>query len=327
MNTFIDWFARNPVAANLLMVFLIVSGVFAGLTVKQEVFPEFSLDRVTIDVAYLGAAPEEVESAVTIRVEEAIQGSDGIKQITSTAAEGMATVSVELDLGADPRKVVDDIKSNVDAITTFPTEAEKPIIRELTTRQQVVDVAVSGPADELTLKRVAEGVRDDLAGLPEITQVEVIGARPYEIAIEVSEVALRRHGLLFDDVAAAVRRSSLDLPGGSVRAAGGEILLRTIGQAYRGQQYENLMLLTRADGTRLRLADPRPAPSGSGWRSSPGCTRLATRFATASVRCGLASSRQPRPWVSVCKISGVRCDRHSMARRLSVFREVETTCV
>ena len=255
MNTFIDWFARNPVAANLLMVFLIVSGVFAGLTVKQEVFPEFSLDRVTIDVAYLGAAPEEVESAVTILVEEAIQGSDGIKQITSTAAEGMATVSVELDLGADPRKVVDDIKSNVDAITTFPTEAEKPIIRELTTRQQVVDVAVSGPADELTLKRVAEGVRDDLAGLPEITQVEVIGARPYEIAIEVSEVALRRHGLLFDDVAAAVRRSSLDLPGGSVRAAGGEILLRTIGQAYRGQQYENLMLLTRADGTRLRLAD------------------------------------------------------------------------
>ena len=202
MNTFIDWFARNPVAANLLMVFLIVSGVFAGLTVKQEVFPEFSLDRVTIDVAYLGAAPEEVESAVTIRVEEAIQGSDGIKQITSTAAEGMATVSVELDLGADPRKVVDDIKSNVDTITTFPTEAEKPIIRELTTRQQVVDVAVSGPADELTLKRVAEGVRDDLAGLPEITQVEVIGARPYEIAIEVSEVALRRHGLLFDDVAA-----------------------------------------------------------------------------------------------------------------------------
>lgn len=129
MNTFIDWFARNPVAANLLMVFLIVSGVFAGLAVKQEVFPEFSLDRVTIDVAYLGAAPEEVKNAVTIRVEEAIQGIDGIKQITSTAAEGIATVSVELDLGADPRKVVDDIESNVDAITTFPTEAEKPIIR------------------------------------------------------------------------------------------------------------------------------------------------------------------------------------------------------
>ena len=255
MNALIDWFAKNPVAANLLMIFLIVSGLFATASIKQEVFPEFSLDMVSIEVPYLGAAPEEVESAVAVRVEEAIQGLDGIKQITSTSSEGMASVSVELELGADPRKVVDDIKTNVDAITTFPIEAEKPIIRELTTRRQVVDVAVSGATDELTLKRVAERVRDELAALPEITQVEVIGARPYEIAIEVSEVALRRHGLQFDDVAAAVRRSSLDLPGGSVRADGGEILLRTIGQAYRGEEYEDLTLLTGPDGTRLRLAD------------------------------------------------------------------------
>ncbi len=255
MNSIIDWFAHNSVAANLLMIFLVVSGVFAGVTVKQEVFPEFSLDMVTIEVPYLGAAPEEVESAVAVRVEEAIQGVDGIKEITSTSSEGMASVQVELELGADPRKVVDDIKSSVDAITTFPTEAEKPIIRELTTRQQVVDVAVSGAADELTLKRIAERVRDDLAALPEITQVEVTGARPYEVSIEVSEVALRRHQLQFDDVADAVRRSSLDLPGGSVRAESGEILLRTIGQAYRGEEYANLTLLTRPDGTRLRLAD------------------------------------------------------------------------
>jgi len=255
MNGLINWFARNPVAANLLMVMLVVSGGFATFTVTSEVFPEFSLDMVTIEVPYLGAAPEEVESAVSVRIEEAIQGIDGIKQITSTASEGMGMVQVELELGADARKVVDDIKSNVDAITTFPIETEKPIIRELTTRQRVVDVAVSGAADELTLKRVAEGVRDDLAAIPAITQAEVTGARPYEISIEVSETALRRHGLRFDDVADAVRRSSLDLPGGSVRAESGEILLRTIGQAYVREDYEDLVIMTGPDGTRLRLAD------------------------------------------------------------------------
>jgi multidrug efflux pump subunit AcrB len=255
MNGVINWFARNPVAANLLMVFLIVSGAISTLTVREEVFPEFSLEMVTVEVPYLGAAPEEVESGVSVRIEEAIQGIDGIKKITSTAYEGMGVVQAELELGADPRKVVDDIKSSVDAITTFPRETEKPIIRELTTRQQVVEIAVSGVADELTLKRVAEQVRDGLTALPEITQVEVVGARPYEISIEVSETALRRHGLRFDDVAGAVRRSSLDLPGGTVRAESGEILLRTIGQAYGRQDYERLVLLTRSDGTRLLLED------------------------------------------------------------------------
>ena len=156
---------------------------------------------------------------------------------------------------ADSGRVVDDIKGRLDAITTFPAETEKPIIRELTNRQQVIDVAACPvAAEETTLKSIAERVRDELSVLPGITQAEVVSARPYEIAIEVSESALRRHGLTFDDVAEAVRRSSLDLPGGSVRADSGEILLRTVGQAYRGREYEDLVLLTRADGTRLTLS-------------------------------------------------------------------------
>ena len=255
MNGMITWFAKNPVAANLLMIFIVVSGAISILSVNSEVFPEFSLDVVSIQVPYLGAAPEEVEEAVSIRVEEAIQGLDGIKQITSTASEGMGMVMVEFELGADAGKVVDDIKSRVDAIDTFPVETEKPIITELVARNQVVDVAVSGAADEFTLKAVAEQIRDELSAVQGISQVEITSARPYEISIEISEVALRRHGLTFDDVAAAVRRSSLDMPGGSVRADSGEILLRTIGQAYHGAEYEELVLLTRADGTRLRLRD------------------------------------------------------------------------
>ena len=254
-NGGIAWFARNPVAANLTMVFIIVSGLIATTTVKEETFPEIELDRISIQVPYLGAAPEEVEDGVVIRIEEAIQGIDGIKQIQSTASEGSASVMVELELGADARRVVDEVKNNVDAITTFPLETEEPIIRELTARNQVTDIAIAGDTDVFALKTLAERVRDELAAMPEITQVDIVSAPPYEISIEVSEVALRRHGMTFDQVANAVRRSSLDLPGGSVRTDGGEILLRTIGQAYRGAEYEDLVLWTRSDGSRLRLGD------------------------------------------------------------------------
>ena len=255
MKGMIAWFAHNGVAANLMMVFIVASGIIAVTTVREEVFPEIELDRINIQVPYLGAAPEEVEEAVTIRIEEAIQGIDGIKEIQSTAAEGIGTVIVELELGADARKVVDEVKSSVDAITTFPVETEKPVVRELTGRMQVTDIAVSGDVDRFTLKATAERIRDELAALPGITQVDIVSAPPYEISIEVSEVTLRRHGLTFDQVADAVRRSSLDLPGGSVRTEGGEILLRTVGQAYRGEEYANLVLWTRADGSRLRLGD------------------------------------------------------------------------
>ena len=251
----IAWFARNPVAANLMMVFIIASGVIATGAVTEEIFPEIDLDRISIQVPYLGAAPEEVEEGVVVRIEEAIQGVDGIKEIVSTAAEGNASIMVELELGADARRVVDEVKNNVDSITTFPLETEEPIIRELIARNQVADVAISGQTDIFALKLLAEEVRDELSALPEITQVDVVSAPPYEISIEVSEVALRRHGMTFDQVADAVRRSSLDLPGGSVRTDGGEILLRTIGQAYRGDEYENLVFWTRSDGSRLRLAD------------------------------------------------------------------------
>ena len=255
MKSIIEWMARNSVAANLLMVFIGVSGFVAITTVTEEVFPEIELDRISISVPYLGAAPEEVEEAVAIRIEEAIQGIDGIKEIQSTSSEGTASVMIELELGADSRKVVDDVKSNVDAISTFPIETETPIITELTARNQVTDIAVSGHTDIFTLKALAEQVRDELSVLPEITQVDIVSAPPYEISIEVSEVALRRHGMTFDQVADAVRRSSLDLPGGSVKTSSGEILLRTIGQAYRGEEYEELVLWTRADGSRLQLGD------------------------------------------------------------------------
>ncbi len=255
MNRAIAWFAENRVAANLLMFSIFAAGFFSLQKVKMEVFPEFSSDTISISVSYLGAAPEEVEEGVCIRIEEAIQDLEGIKKITSTASEGVGSVSVEIQTGEDTRKLLDDIKSRVDAISTFPNETEKPVIQELLIRRQVINVAVTGNTDEKSLKGFAEQVRDEISDLPEVSQVELSSARPYEISIEVSEDALRRYDLTFTEIAQAVRLSSLDLPGGSIRTSSGELSIRTKGQVYLGNEFENLILRSLNDGTRLKLGD------------------------------------------------------------------------
>jgi multidrug efflux pump subunit AcrB len=255
VNRAIAWFAGNHVAANLLMMLLVVGGLLSIPTIKQELMPELSLDVVTVRVAYPGAAPIEIEEGICIRIEEELQGLQGVKRISSTAAEGLCLVSVELVAGEDVRRRLDEIRSRVDGIDSFPEEAEKPVIVQANVRFQVLDVAVSGDVDEATLKRLGQQVRDEIAALPGITDVELVATRPYEVAIEVSEDALLRHELTFDHVVRAVRRSSLDLPGGSLKTAGGEILIRTKGQAYRGGEFEKLVLLSRPDGSRLQLGD------------------------------------------------------------------------
>jgi multidrug efflux pump subunit AcrB len=206
-------------------------------------------------VPYLGAAPQEVEQGVCIRIEEELEGIEGVKQIRSNANEGLCTVSVELFDDTDRSKALDDVSNRIDAIDTFPTETEKPIVNLVTVIRAVLDIAVTGPTDERTLKVVGQQVRDDMAKLPGVTQVELRNTRPYEVSIEVSETSLRRHGLSFDDVAQAVRTRSLDLPGGSIKTGSGEILLRAMGQAYWGEEYEDLVLRTQPDGTRLYLKD------------------------------------------------------------------------
>ena len=255
MNRAIAWFAENRVTANLLMIVIIAAGLLSLLQIKIEVFPEFDSDNISVAVSYLGAAPEEVEEGVCIRVEEAIQDLEGIKKIRSTAAEGVGRVNVEVKAGYDARQLLDDIKARVDGINTFPEETEKPVIQEILLRYQVINIAISGQTDERSLKIFGERVREELIDLPEISQVELSAARPYEISVEVSEGSLRRYGLTFDEVAQAVRRSSIDLPGGSIRASSGEISLRTKGQAHHGEEFENIILRSFADGTRLRLGD------------------------------------------------------------------------
>jgi multidrug efflux pump subunit AcrB len=251
----IAWFATNHVAANLIMGVLIVGGLLTAPFIRQEIFPELETELVTVSVPYLGAAPEEVEEGICIRVEEELEGIEGIKRIRSNSVEGFGVVTAELMTGTDIARAVDEIKARVDAISTFPDEAERPIISHVRVQRDVLNVAVSGDADERTLKILGERVRDEIAALPGITHVQLANARPFEISVEVSEESLQRHGLTFDQVAHAVRRSSLDIPGGSIKSEGGEILLRTKGQAYRGEEFANLVLVTRADGTRLTLGE------------------------------------------------------------------------
>tara|TARA_A100001037_G_scaffold6171_1_gene6200 strand:- start:6939 stop:10286 length:3348 start_codon:yes stop_codon:yes gene_type:complete len=251
----IAWFAQNPVAANLLLGVMVVAGIATLPFMPQKSFPDIDLNVVTVSVLYLGAAPEEVEEGVCIRIEEALEGVEGVEKIVSNANEGVCQVTVELLENANADRALGDVKNRVDAIDTFPEETEKPVITLVLPKRPVLDIAVTGPADERELKEVGQRVRDEIIALPGVTQVDLASTRPYEVSIEISEASLRRYGLTFSQVADAVRRASLDLPGGSIKTEGGEILLRTKGQAYWGPEFEELVVLTRADGTRVYLRD------------------------------------------------------------------------
>ncbi len=251
----IAWFVRNPVAANLLMATMVVGGLVAAPGIPQRIFPDIDTQIVRVTIPYPGASPLEVEQGVCIPVEEEVESVAGIETVSSTASEGSCSIWIELfpDVEADP--VTAEIKNRIDGITTFPDEAEEPKVSKLQIVRPVVDVALSGPIGEAPLKELGRRIRDEIVALPSVTQVDLVYDRPYEISIEVPEESLRRHGLSFDQVVQAVRRSSLDLPGGSIKSAGGEILLRSLGRAYRGPDFEDLVVITRPDGTRITLAD------------------------------------------------------------------------
>ena len=255
MKSVITWFIDNAVAANLLMWLLLVGGVLSIYTVHKEQFPNIDPEVVSISVAYLGAAPEEVEKAVCIRLEQALEGVVGIESMNSFAMEGNCMVQASLDMDTDTILTVNAIKSRVDSINTFPAETERPSVSKFMMTGGVAAITISGHAETRVLKELAYEVRDELVAIPGISQVDTAYIQADEISIEVSEYALRKHGLSISQGADAVRRSSLDMPGGSIKTEGGEILLRTMGQAYAGSEFESIVVLTRADGTRVTLDD------------------------------------------------------------------------
>ncbi|MCB9627421.1 MAG: efflux RND transporter permease subunit [Sandaracinaceae bacterium] len=251
----VAWMARNGVAANVLMFVLVLGGLLALLNVRQEVFPEVELDTISISVVYPGASPAEIEQSIILAVEEAVQGLDGVKEVRSAAYEGNGLVLVELVLGADQDRALNDAKSAVDRITSFPMDAERPVVSLISNRTQAISLVLYGDLDEATLRSLAEDTRRDLLADSRITYVEIGGTRELEISIEVPEAQLRQHGLTIDDIANRVRAASVELPAGTVRTTAGEVLLRTTERRDRGAEFGDIAVLARPDGTQLLLRD------------------------------------------------------------------------
>jgi multidrug efflux pump subunit AcrB len=249
------WSIHNRVTVNLIMVFIIAAGALTLTRMRRELFPQFALDMINVSVTYAGASPEEIEEGICIKIEERIKGLEGISRTFATAREGLGSVTIEVDSDADVRKVLDDIKTEVDRIDTFPEEAEEPIITEIVQRDPTVFVAIYGEVSENLLREIAENIRDDLIDTGPISLADFVGVRDYEISIEVSEENLRKYGLSFDQLVQAVRTGSIDLPGGTIKTSQGEILVRSKGQLYTGREFEDLPLITMAAGTVVRLGE------------------------------------------------------------------------
>lgn len=261
----ISFFARNGVAANLLMFAIILAGVYALFSrqIPLEVFPEFESRTISVSVNYRGATPEEVEESVVIRVEEAISDVEGIEEMVSTANSSGGNVTVEIDEDYDLREVQDLIESRIDALEDFPPgDAENVVIRRAESSRWVISVVISGDLSERDLADLGAHVRDDIVELEEITNAELQGTRPYEISIEVDEESLQRYGLSFNQVAQALRQSSIDVPAGTLETLSGEVVLRTKGRAYNKEEFEAITLVARENGSRITVGDVAEVKDG-----------------------------------------------------------------
>ncbi len=253
MNQFLGYFVGNRVFANILTIVILVSGLISVMLMRREMFPEFSLDMITVQIFYPGADPEEVEEGICRKIEEALDTVEGIKRYTTVASENMGMATIEVMDSYDLSKVYDKVRNAIDSISTFPKDAEKPITNEVTIRREVVQIALSGNLPDKTLKEWAEQVKDELQALPEISQVFIFGAKQYEIGIEISEEKLQKLGLTFSQVASAIRSGNLNISGGLIRSKGAEIRIRTIGRKYYADELAKIVILAKPTGEVITL--------------------------------------------------------------------------
>ncbi|WP_232362498.1 efflux RND transporter permease subunit [Desulfogranum mediterraneum] len=249
------WMVHHRVAANLLMIFLLLGGLVSTRTIKKEVFPEFELDTVTVSVAYPGAGPEEVEQGTVLVVEEAISSVEGVAEVSARAVEGSGTVIAELIEGEDRQKVLQEIKQEVDRITTFPDEAEEPVVSLQNRKREVLQLSLYGDLSQQLLRALGEQLRDRLLQQAEITQVSITAARDYEIQVEISQDQLRTHDLSLATVATAIGAASVEMPGGEIETSGGEILLRVKERREWAHEFGRIPIVTAPDGTVVYLED------------------------------------------------------------------------
>lgn len=253
MKRILAAFAGNSVFANIFLVLILMAGGIAAISMIRENYPEFSVDIITISVVYPGADPEETEEGISRKIEEALEGLEGVKQCTTESRENAGITIIEVKENYEINDVLDRVRAKVDAISTFPMDAEKPVITEITVKEPVVILYLSGEMSERCIKEWAERIKNDIQQIPEISQVTVFGARDYEIAIEVSEERLREYNLTFNQVVDAVRRSNLNLAGGTIRTRGEEIRVRTVGRKYTGKELSQIVVMARPEGEIITL--------------------------------------------------------------------------
>ena len=251
----IAFFARHPTAANLLMLLILVLGLVALPSLRRETFPDFTINQVQVKVLYPGATAEEVENAVCQRIEDAVDRVENVDEVICEAREGIATATVDMTDGADPDRSLEDVKTEVEAIDTFPDLVKKPVISRLNRTDRVTSIAITGPMAPADLKVYAEGVRDRLLTVAAVSQVTLSGFSDRQFRIELDEAALRRHGLSAEDVARTMARQSVDLPAGLVEAQDRTILVRFVDERRSVPALEDLVVIARRGGTELRLGD------------------------------------------------------------------------
>ena len=253
----IGWFTKNPVAANLLMILVICAGIISALNISKNMFPVGELDQISISAFYPGAAPVEVEKGVILPMEAALQGLKGIKKINSSAGRDVAFINLEIESNEDIQEVMSQVENRIDSIVNFPADLERPTVRRATMDEArwIMGIAVYGDMDERTRKVMGQEMRDELLLLPEIKRLVLWGVDPYEISIEVQEDRLREYNLTLNEVAQVLRNSSLDLPAGMIRSAEGNVLVRTQGKAYTGENFAKIVVRSKSDGTKLLLSD------------------------------------------------------------------------
>jgi multidrug efflux pump subunit AcrB len=252
----IAWFAKNDVAANLLLVVIMLSGLYVASTqIPVDLFPEFEQRQVQVSMNLSGSSPQELEEGITIKVEEAVQDLEGIRQITSQSREGSASITIEVEEGYDVREILDEVKIRVDGINNFPVDAENLLIQVPQRRRDAIGIVIYGDYDAVTLRRLAEDIRDEVANLDAISQAEVSNTLPFEISIEIPELSLRKFGLTLEQVADVIRQNSRDVSAGNLKTQGGDIFIRSRGQAYRASEFADIPVITTQDGTMIKLND------------------------------------------------------------------------
>ncbi len=251
----IAWFARNPVSANLMMILIIITGTLSAFNMPRTLTPDFEIYWLQVEAEYPGATPEEVEQSIVLKIEEALREVEGLESVVSRSFNSRALVRMEVNSDYDVNDVQAEVRSAIDSIVSFPQDVERPVIGRVPILRHVNTIELHGELDPITMQELADEMETELLRLPDISRVDMYGARDYEISIEVAEATLRKYGLTLEDVGKAVQRTAVDMPGGNIRTANGQVPLHAKGRRFHQQDFEEITLLTFSDGTRLLLRD------------------------------------------------------------------------